>query len=358
MKTHVDLTKATIVGNEFGNAIVDRLPVGILLLSPGGEVVALNRSAKRLIGPEAVDGWLRDVGAADAVAALSAEHPAPVTREGSHERAGGPSALLRVVVSAERLDDSGRFVAVIEDITEENRRRVMMTREADELRRSNLELESFAALAAHDLQEPLRKIHAFGDLLSADCGDRLDERGRLLLDRLLGASRRMSRRIEALLAYARLHGDAAPPVRVDLTTVAEAARSRLRQRLEEVGGTVDVGQLPVVAGIPTKLEQLFDNLFSNAIKYRSAHRALHVTVRAEGTTVEVADNGIGFDPEYAERVFAPFARLHAHSDYEGTGIGLAICRRIAEVHGWTLTAHPTPDEGTQFRLETTPPGHP
>jgi light-regulated signal transduction histidine kinase (bacteriophytochrome) len=232
-----------------------------------------------------------------------------------------------------------------------------------ELTRSNAELEQFAYVASHDLQEPLRKIQAFGDLLAATAGVALDEQGRLYVERMQDAARRMQGLINDLLTFARLTSQARAFEEVDLARVAQEVVSDLEERLRRTGGRVEVGELPRLQSDPTQMRQLLQNLVGNALKFHRPEVPPVVVLRyrplrdvaARGRAraaalceIAVEDNGIGIEEKYLERIFAPFQRLHGRGEYEGTGMGLAICRKIVERHGGRITAHSTPGQGTTF----------
>ncbi len=236
------------------------------------------------------------------------------------------------------------------------------------LQRSNNELGQFASVASHDLQEPLRKVQAFGDRLAAKAAD-LDDVGRDYVQRMLAAAARMRTLINDLLAYSRVTTKAKPPEPVDLAAVARDVVCDLEGRLQQTGGRVEVGELPVVTAEPTQMRQLLQNLIGNALKFHKPGEppVVHVTARvlANGAAgdgppraeVAVADNGIGFDEKYLDRIFAVFQRLHGRGEFEGTGVGLAICRKIAEQHGGAITARSAPGGGSTFvvTLPLSPP---
>jgi signal transduction histidine kinase len=236
-----------------------------------------------------------------------------------------------------------------------------------ELARSNRELEGFASVASHDLQEPLRKIIAFGDRLRSRCGDALDDTSRDYLERMENAAGRMQTLINGLLAYARVTTKAQPFVAVDLGQVAREVLSDLELRIEKTGARIDLGTLPTLEADPLQMRQMFQNLLSNALKFQRPE--VPPCIRVEGWTIDgdatlsrrlpaafgtcqvvVQDNGIGFDEKYLDRLFKPFQRLNPQSVYEGTGIGLAICSKIAERHGGQITAASAPGEGTRFLI--------
>ncbi|HEY7769280.1 PAS domain S-box protein [Longimicrobium sp.] len=236
---------------------------------------------------------------------------------------------------------------------------------ARELQRSNRELQDFAYVASHDLQEPLRKIQAFGDRLSGRAGDALDEQGRDYLARMRSAAARMQALIQDLLAYSRVATRPQPFVPVNLDQVAAEALGDLQVRIASTGAQVEIGPLPTVQGDLMQMRQLLLNLVGNAVKFhrpgvpplvRVAGRLLAAGEAPRGAEVvswaevTVRDEGIGFDEKYLDRIFSPFQRLHGRGEYEGTGMGLAICRRIAERHGGTLEAHSQPGQGSTFTI--------
>jgi signal transduction histidine kinase len=227
-----------------------------------------------------------------------------------------------------------------------------------ELARSNRELEAFAAVASHDLQEPLRKIIAFGDRLAGQCGDALGARERDYLERMQNAAARMQSLIDDLLAYSRVTTRAQPFVPVPLGEVAREVLSDLELRIERTGARVEVGELPTLDADPVQMRQLLQNLLSNALKFHRPDAPPRIRIDARlldpqaaappHCEIRVADDGIGFDEQYLSRLFKPFQRLHGQGAYEGTGIGLAICHKIAERHGGRITAESAPGRGACF----------
>jgi PAS domain S-box-containing protein len=252
----------------------------------------------------------------------------------------------------------GAVLWVAADDTERHHAQEMLERHAAELQRSNRELQEFAYVASHDLQEPLRKVQAFGDRLARHAGGALDDTSRDYLARMQAAAGRMQALIHDLLAFARVATQARPPVRVGLERAAREALVDLSALVAETEGSVEIGALPDARADPVQVRRVFQNLVGNALKF---HRpGVPPRVRVEGRVVEgarpgeamaevaVADEGIGFEPRHAERIFSPFQRLHGRGEYEGTGMGLAICRRIVERHGGTISAHGSPGQGSRF----------
>lgn len=231
------------------------------------------------------------------------------------------------------------------------------------LGQSNRELEEFATVASHDLQEPLRKIRSFVSCLRDEQAATLNEEGRDYLDRIQSAATRMTTLVADLLEFSRISSKGKPFVPVDLNEVVQGVISDLEARFVQTGGRAEVSHLPTVASDPIQMRQLLQNLLGNALKFHRRGESPIVRVSAElldapdtasgegsgrACQLSVSDNGIGFDEKYLDRVFTIFQRLHGRGDYEGTGIGLAICRKIVERHSGTITARSTPGQGTTF----------
>lgn len=226
--------------------------------------------------------------------------------------------------------------------------------EANEVLRLNNEaLEHFAFIASHDLQEPLRKIQTFGNLLSSSCAEHLNGGARDYLQRMQNAAMRMQTLIQAVLRYSRSREKLESYGAVDLTGLALEVVADLEIRIRETEGTVQIGDLPIIEADASRMRQLFQNLMGNALKYHQKGKAPLVKINAvpcqEGFyEIHVEDNGIGFDEKHLDTIFKPFERLHGRTQYEGTGLGLAICKRIAEQHGGSITARSKPGEGSTF----------
>jgi signal transduction histidine kinase len=235
---------------------------------------------------------------------------------------------------------------------------------SNRLETSNRELEEFASIASHDLQEPLRKIQAFGDRLKTKAAASLNDEALDYLSRMQNSAWRMQTLINDLLAFSRVTSKGQPFTPIDLNTLVEEVLSDLEMRLEQSKGQVHVDHLPTIDGDPLQMRQLFLNLINNALKF---HRngvppIIHVSAQilnghpeAIGSAateqlcrITIEDNGIGFDEKYLDRIFNVFQRLHGRSEYEGTGIGLAICRKIAERHRGTITATSVAGQGSTF----------
>ncbi|HWE57876.1 MAG TPA: ATP-binding protein [Acidimicrobiales bacterium] len=258
----------------------------------------------------------------------------------------------RVLRSAEVVRDvNARLAGVNEELSAANE---SLQRRAAELARSNEELDSFASIASHDLQEPLRKVRTFTEQLSVTESANLSDKGRDYLARTNAAAERMQRLIEDLLRFSRVSTQGRPFETVDLADVAARVVQDLEAQIDDAGGRVEIGALPVITADPLQMQQLLQNLISNGLKFRrpEAPPVVNVTGRIEEGMLQlrVSDNGIGFEPRYAARIFRIFERLHGRNEYPGTGIGLALCRKIADRHGGTIEAESEPGQGATFKV--------
>jgi light-regulated signal transduction histidine kinase (bacteriophytochrome) len=259
-------------------------------------------------------------------------------------------------------DDDGTlrgFAKVTRDVSVQKAAEEKLRAYSMHLEQSNRELESFASIASHDMQEPLRKIRAFGDLIVTKYGERLEPEARDYLQRMRGAAGRMQELIENLLTYSRVTMKPRPFTRVNLADAAREVAVDLEGLLAQSGGRLELGALPVIEADPMQMRQLLQNLLSNALKFHQP--GVPPVVKVYGVEVpatrgapgprcelRVEDNGIGFEPQYAERIFGIFQRLHGRAEYEGTGIGLAICRRVVERHHGTIVGESVPGKGATF----------
>ena len=238
------------------------------------------------------------------------------------------------------------------DLTERRAAEQELRRTAEELRRSNEELEQFAYIASHDLQEPLRMVASYTQLLERRYSAQLDDAAREFIGYAVDGARRMQEFITGLLRYSRVGTEPRVLEEVHLGEVYETAICNLRVAIEESNAKVDAGALPVVRGDPRQLTQLFQNLMGNALKFRKPGQPpeIHVCADREGELwrISVRDNGIGLDPKFSERVFTIFQRLHTRDEYEGTGLGLAICKKIVERHGGRIWVESQEREGATF----------
>ncbi len=254
-------------------------------------------------------------------------------------------------------DDSGKnigSVGILSDLTDYKKAEALVRQRTAELQRSNQALQDFAFIASHDMQEPLRKVVSFGNMLQQKYKDSLEQTGNDYLNRMLDATKRMHSLLTGLLEYSRVTTNPEPFREVDVYAIIHEVLSDLEITIKQTGGEVKVGELPSIQADPTQIRQLFQNLIGNALKFHKEGERpvvdLFSTTTDDGTLqIYVKDNGIGFEEQYLDRIFAPFKRLHGRgSQYEGTGIGLAICKKIVERHGGSITAKSTTGHGATF----------
>ncbi|TWI58675.1 hypothetical protein IQ22_00383 [Pseudomonas duriflava] len=266
--------------------------------------------------------------------------------------------LIHARITAQPVrDDDGKIVRVVgsfQDISDRKRGEQQLQATLSELERSNRELEEFAYVASHDLQEPLRKIQAFSERLTARTAG-LDEEASDYLKRMNSAASRMQALVIDLLNYSRVNTRGQVFQRVEFSNVVEEVLDDMEATIEQTGARIECHELPTVMGDPTQLRQVIQNLISNALKFQVIGTAPVVKIYSEQTTGDtwklcIADNGIGFDEKYLDRIFNPFQRLHSRESYAGTGIGLAIVKKIVERHHAFITAKSSPGEGSTFRI--------
>lgn len=234
-----------------------------------------------------------------------------------------------------------------------------------QLETSNQELERFAFVASHDLQEPLRKIQSFASLLNDRYGPLLDDNGRQFLGKIMGSAERMSKLIKELLTFSRLNGVKTEFHEVNLNHVMERVLANNELTISALDARITIDELPTIRGIFSQMEQLFDNLIANALKFTFPGEPPVIEIRVERAgnisqlglapsksyfCINITDNGIGFDEKYATHIFDLFQRLHGKTTYEGTGIGLAICKRIVVFHKGAITAYSQPNQGATFTV--------
>jgi light-regulated signal transduction histidine kinase (bacteriophytochrome) len=226
-----------------------------------------------------------------------------------------------------------------------------LARYTQELKRSNEELQQFAYVASHDLQEPLRMVTSYMQLLQQRYKEQLDPDAQEFISYAVDGASRMKSLIQDLLTYSRVETAAREFSTVDMNDVVKTVQRHLRFTLEETGTSLTNDELPKIRADEQQITQLFQNLISNAIKFRSDQAPhVHVGVKREGRFWQfcVQDNGIGIDQQYYQRIFIIFQRLHNRSKYPGTGIGLAICKKVVERHGGNIWVESTPGQGTTF----------
>jgi len=283
-------------------------------------------------------------------------------RKKAEEDVRNLNAVLELRVQERTQELAVANADLLAEIADRKRAQARLQAYTKKLEQSNRELQDFAFVASHDLQEPLRKIQAFGDRLQARFGDKLGDQGQDFLGRMQNAASRMQVLIEDLLSFSRVTTKAQPFAPVNLSKVVEGVLSDLETRIERTQGRVTVGELPTIDADSSQMRQLFQNLIGNALKFHRAGVPPEIEVSAHLNNhgiceIRVADNGIGFEQKHVERIFTVFQRLHSRSEYEGTGIGLAICRKIVERHNGIITATSTLGKGSTF-IVTLPVTHP
>ncbi len=263
----------------------------------------------------------------------------PITAE-------GPADLRRLGTDVEEMRRR-----LVDELALAERSRQQLDEQAADLRRSNAELEQFAYVASHDLQEPLRKVSSFTQLLQRRYGEQLDERADQYIAFAVDGANRMQVLINDLLAFSRVGRVHNESREVDLDALVERTIGTLSMAAEETGAEITHDELPTVVGDTTQLGMLWQNLLSNALKFREPERPprIHIEARQEGDMwhFAVRDNGIGIAPEFREKVFVIFQRLHTKDAYPGTGIGLAMCKKVVEFHGGTIGIDPEYSPGTR-----------
>jgi PAS domain S-box-containing protein len=359
-------------------SLFEAAPDAILIVDRSGRIILVNEQTEQLFGYHRLElhGQLIEMLVPERfrnghVAQRDAYIASPRTRPmGSGlalcgVRKDGTEVPVEISLSPLEGATGGQVIAIVRDVTERRRAEQELRNTAAELSRSNEELqrltielsrsndelEQFTHVASHDLQEPMRMVSSYTQLLGRRYKGKLDEDADEFIAYAVDGANRMQRLIEDLLTYARVGSRESAFEAVDLHSVVQSSLDDLQAPLSDSGGTVDVGDLPVVHGDSGSLTQLFQNLIGNALKYRG-DKSPRVTVTATSRNghweISVQDNGIGFEQEYAEQLFSMFKRLHPRERFEGTGIGLAICKKIVERHGGQIWAESEPGQGARF----------
>lgn len=354
--------------------IIDAAPNGMLMINRGGEIVLVNSQIEKLFQYE------RDELIGQSIEILvpeasRAKHPASredFFREPKARSMGSGRDLfglrkdgsqIPVEIGLNPLTSQGEtfVVASVVDITERKRAEALLQEKLLELERSNEDLQQFAYVCSHDLQEPLRVISNYTQLLARRYAEALDEDAKEFIEFTVDATKRMQELINDLLLYSRVQTKGQEFKETDCSIVVEMAIANLKIAIEESSGRVICGPLPTIKADSSQLLQLFQNLISNAIKFRSKDPP-EISISAKDTgsswTITVQDNGQGFDMKYASRIFIIFQRLHRKEKYPGSGIGLAVCKKIVERHGGRISVESEPDKGSafQFTLPKLKPG--
>lgn len=365
--TAQDITEMHLKEERFRN-LLEAAPDSMVICDDNGKIRLINAQAKAMFGYslEELLGVSMEILIPSRFRDKHVEHRKeyfrdPVTRSMGVDldlyglSKDGHEFPVEVSLSPFSTPDGRMVIAAVRDVTESRKAQKALARYARELERSNAELERFAYVASHDMKEPLRKIQAFGDRLATRYAGSLDETANDYVHRMQDAARRMSLLIEDMLTYSRIEIRSGAWEKVNLQKLLDSTLQSLDMVIQESGAKVSTQALPVVEGHPWQLEMLLQNLISNALKYQAPGRSPEINIRAHQDQPDpgwieiiISDNGIGFDSEYAEKIFQPFERLHTNREYPGTGIGLSICRKIVEHHNGHITASGKPNLGATF----------
>ncbi len=359
LETQEDLISTT-VSKSYVDNILKSMAETLMVIDTDGTIQRVNQAAISLLGYERHELVGRSAGdlfeeGVDVLSLLKQSElndvirrvdTSVVTKDGRHVAVSLSGSVMR--------DEDGEIqgmVCVAQDITERKRTQEILERQTQELARSNSELEQFAWVASHDLQEPLRMVASYTQLLSKRYKGKLDADADEFIAFAVDGATRMRRLINALLELSRVGTRGKDFEATDCEAIYDRTLVNLQGLVEESGALVTHDRLPTVMGDVTQLGQLFQNLIANAIKFRGDEQlTVHVGAEQRNGHWEfcVRDNGIGIDPEYAERIFVVFQRLHGKGDRPGTGIGLSICKKIVELHGGRIWVKSLPDEGATF----------
>jgi PAS domain S-box-containing protein len=355
---------AAPTGQQLLAAIIESSDDGIVSKDLNGIVTSWNRGAERIFGYTPGEMIGRPISVL-APPDRRDEMPTILARIRRGERidhyetvrCAKDGRLVNISLTVSPIvDESGKIIGaskICRDITERKLAEQTILQQTERLSRSNADLQQFAYVASHDLQEPLRMIASFSELLKVRYGGKLDAEADEFISYVVSGATRMSALIGDLLSYSRVtNADEIPMAPVAVREVVSWALENLHLAIRESGAVVEIGDLPTVTGERINLTQVFQNLISNAIKYRGPSAPLvKIDARADGPNwvFSIADNGIGIAPAYHEAIFGLFKRLHAE-DYAGTGIGLAVCKRIIERHRGRIWVESAPGEGSTFRF--------
>ena len=355
---------------ELLRKVLETLPVAVWILDREGRVVQANNAAHKIWGGARHVGinefgeykgrWLDSGGpitASEWGGARAIRKGETSLEEEVEIEAFDGSRKIILISSVPIRNDKGEVTGAIsinQEITDRKRAEQERERLLEEVQHSNQELQQFAYVASHDLQEPLRMISSYLQLLDKKYKGQLDEKAETYIRYAVDGAARMQKLIEGLLAYSRISSGITNQM-VDMNLVLAAALANLEQAVQECNGTITItSPLPMVAGDETMLIQLFQNLIANALKYRKTDVSpqVQVAARRQGNQwiFSVTDNGIGIDPQYQESVFQIFKRLHTKEEYPGTGIGLASCKKIVERHDGKIWVESEPGKGSTFHF--------
>jgi PAS domain S-box-containing protein len=346
--------------------LLESAPDAFIIADHHGQIVLANKEAERIFGYSRAEllGLPIETLIPQRFHAMHIEHrdgyaASPRTRpmgsglELYGLRKDGSEFPVEISLSPLETKEGLLVSAAIRDVTERKQAQERLRRYAEQLQQSNIDLQQFASVASHDLQEPLRTIATFCDMLHRSYQGRFDAQADQWLAFVMDGARRMQALVQDLLAYSRLESRAQPWQTVHCGEVFKKATANLQSLIEETGATLTCGELPDVQGDPAQLVQLFQNLLSNSIKFRGSQPPrIHASAVPSDDMFEFSfsDNGLGIDPKHHERIFELFKRLHPADRYPGTGLGLAICRKVVIRHGGRIWVESEPGRGSTFHF--------
>ncbi len=345
---------------EYNKTLINSSSLGLTTYDVSGKCILANETLARILGSTReqlmeenyydIPTWKENGLLGSAVEAVASG--TETRREVHTTSASGEELWLDCRFTPFYSNGEPHLLLSVDDITVSKQAEVNLQIYAARLEQSNRDLQEFAYIASHDLQEPLRKVLAFGDRLASKYSDVIDDTGRDYLKRMREASQRMQTLINDLLTFSRVTTRAQPFARVDMDELVHDVLSDLELQIDRTQGKIEVSQLPAIEADPTQMHQLMQNLINNALKFHQDGKPPHVWVssksKAKTCQIFIRDDGIGFDELYLDRIFKPFQRLHSRQEYEGSGMGLAICRRIVERHGGDITAQSILGQGSTF----------
>lgn len=350
----------TLKGADYGyRVLVESINEGALILSPDNSIYYCNHRfaemldlpTQQIIGATIRSFVIPELQLEVAGLILESRNCAKAEGQITINRSDGTLLPIKLSLNCVSLEDFHGICAVLTDLSLQKRTELELRTGAEKLKRSNEELKEFVFIASHDLQEPLRKIQAFGNRLERTCKCKLNDSEADCLTRMQNSAKWMQQLINDLLNYSRLLAREEPQAAVDLLEVAEQATLNLKERIKRTGAIIDISDLPSIKAERSQMEQLFQNLIANSLKFRREENPsikVYSHQVGEECRIFIEDNGIGFNETYLERIFMPFQRLHGRDKYEGAGMGLTICRKIVERHGGSITAKSTPGVGSTF----------
>jgi PAS domain S-box-containing protein len=355
--------------DEIVRLAVEACPSGMIMTDADGQIVLVNAEAQRLFGYERDEllGNSIDMLVPAAMKAAHGGHRANFIDRPETRRMGvgrdlyglrkdGTEIPVEIGLNPIHTPEGTMVLSAIVDISERNRAMQSLAEQREELQRSNADLEQFAYVASHDLQEPLRMVATYAQLFAERYQGKLDERADKYIQYTIDGAKRMQQLIKELLEYSRVSSNAKVPIKVESALIVENAILALKAAIDESGAEIVRHELPAVRADQAQLAQVFQNIIGNAIKFHSDRRPV-IRIGAERRNgkceFHVEDNGIGIDKQYADRIFQMFQRLHERGQYEGNGIGLAIVKKIVERHGGRVWFESEPGRGTTFYFTIT-----